>query len=93
MICNRCGKCCFVETLEPGKLKACKFLVKVGSKYSCRIYSNRLGSLLSTVRGFQIRCILYNELVREILGCPLNLGTKPVYSVEIDKKEAILSKV
>ena len=94
--CSRCGKCCFypVDKNPDGSLlmKPCRFLLKFGEKYHCRIYNSRLNVLLGKDQfGREYRCTMYNSLNSEIEGCPVNIGGKPLVNVEIKGKFAIRS--
>ena len=97
--CNRCGKCCFypVRKNPDGSLllKPCKNLVMLPSgKSLCRIYKNRLGQIIGKDDFGRIyRCHMYNSVDSEIAGCPMNLGNKPLFNVEILGKTAIRTKV
>ena len=94
--CNKCGKCCFYPVAKnpDGSLlmKPCRFLLKFGDKYHCRIYNSRLNVLLGKDDlGKEYRCTMYNSLNSEIEGCPVNIGGKPLVNVEIKGKFAIRS--
>ena len=97
--CNRCGKCCFSPTGEKTSegalvMKPCKYLLKFGEKYHCRIYNSRLGVLLGKDNlGREYRCTMYNSLNSEIEGCPINIGGKPLVNVEIKGNLAIRSNI
>jgi len=87
--CNRCGKCCYIPTGEVKAdgteiLRPCKYLIKISeNKFHCRNYKNRLGTEIGRVNGLVYRCVMYNSMSREITGCPLNLGGKPLEIIEI----------
>lgn len=87
--CNRCGKCCYYpngEKTPKGEdvLKACKFLVTLQDGTTlCRTFKDRLGKEIDVINGRSIRCIFYNALSEEILGCPLNNGKKPLVDVVV----------
>ena len=83
--CNRCGKCCFIPTEKKGFLRACRWLVKLGEKYHCRIYKDRLYRFIGEANGKKYYCNMYNDLKFEIESCPINVGGKPVREVEIIK--------
>jgi len=95
--CNRCGKCCFypIAKNSDGSLlmKPCKHLIQLASgKTLCRIYKKRLGTIIGKDHlGNVYRCIMYNSLNSEIVGCPVNIGNKPLVNVEINGKLAIRS--
>jgi len=43
--CHRCGRCC--QYMKDGKLIRCKYLIgKIGGITSCRIYRQRLGTIV-----------------------------------------------
>ena len=95
--CNRCGKCCFIPTGEiingQMELKACKFLLKIGDIFHCRIYSNRLGVITGEDNeGRKYYCTMYNSITSEIEGCPLNTGDKPVRHIEIINSRKAIQK-
>ena len=96
--CNRCGKCCFYPTGEKTPegalvMKSCRHLVQLPSgKSLCRIYKKRLGTIIGKdTEGRVYRCTMYNSLNSEIIGCPVNIGGKPLVNVEIKGKIAIRS--
>jgi len=95
--CNRCGKCCYYPTGEKTPagedvLKACKFLVVLQDNTTlCRSFKDRLGKEIDFIGGQSIRCISYNALSSEILGCPLNIGKKPRIDVVLHSKKRALA--
>lgn len=91
--CNRCGKCCFFPTGETNAdgtadMRACPSLVIVGKGvYYCRDYGHRLGRIIGAdSKGNVYRCVMYDSLSSEILGCPINKGGKPLIQIEIKGK-------
>ena len=68
IVCQRCGTCCWLK--KDGFLfKPCKYLVKVGKRYVCRIYKNRLGKNI----GYGFVCIERKKDKHNYEGCPLNV--------------------
>lgn len=68
-ICNRCGKCC--HFVIEGRLRACKFLVKLpGGKTLCRIYNakDRLGREIYP----GVYCNKIEDIKTNFEGCPFN---------------------
>jgi len=83
--CLRCSKCC--HYLYEGKVVPCKFLVKIGKKYMCRIYNNRLGQVNAVHKnGTKTVCMMRDQDVNDYVGCPYNTD-KPIFDVfnEIEK--------
>ena len=70
--CNRCSRCCHYK--HNGKLKKCKYLIMLGKNLSsCRIYNNRLGTLLDTNDdGTLIVCTERIKVKDKYEGCPYN---------------------
>lgn len=71
-ICNRCGACC--HFIVGDKVRRCKFLIKIGSKFSCRIYNSpeRLGKEI--YKG--IFCNRIEDIGLNFNGCPYNKPEK-----------------
>ena len=71
-------------------MKACKNLIRLPSgKTLCRLFKKRLGTIIGKDNEGRIyRCIMYNSLNSEIIGCPMNAGNKPLVNVEIKGKLA-----
>jgi len=71
-VCKRCGKCCFYEV--DGVIKApCRFLIfHKNGKTSCRIYANRLGTIVYRDGNKGFICIDRKNDYRIIEDCPLN---------------------
>lgn len=81
--CKRCGICCKFEI--DGKLIECIYLQKIGNKYWCRIYSNRIGVKIhpkyDRYCGYRIRKKkLYPD-------CPYNEDVIAKYGIENVKME------
>jgi hypothetical protein len=75
MKCKRCGKCCYY--LKNDILLKCRYLI--GEKItSCRIYKNRLGTIIDTnINGMKIFCDERKNVTRQIPGCVFNkIGEK-----------------
>lgn len=69
--CIRCGACC--HYFKDGKLKKCKYLIQIGkSKYHCRIYSNRLGSVIDTLNRIEVMCNYRENRHENFDDCPYN---------------------
>ena len=80
--CNRCGLCCHIKT-DKGFTK-CKFLLTVNHvKTHCRIYMNRLG----TVLGNNHVCMPRQYSNYDYEGCPYNKndGRPVIYKDENGK--------
>ena len=68
VVCVRCGKCCWIPD-KGGKLKPCKFLIKLKSgKTLCRIYNMRLGRKLND----EFVCGTVETRRYDYEGCPFN---------------------
>ena len=86
-VCKRCGQCCFYEVA--GVIKApCRFLIfhNVGTRIisSCRIYHQRLGTIVYKQGNKGFICIERKNDIRRFDGCPLNskfVGKDNVYKV------------
>jgi len=69
--CKMCGKCCHYE--YNGKLKKCKHLVKIKNRTLCRIYKNRIGTVLEILpNGDKIICQERIKIKKHYKGCPYN---------------------
>ena len=71
-VCKMCGACC--HYMLDGKIKRCKFLVKKGDRLMCRIYRNRIGTLIdkSKIMGVKVYCGMREHLWINFPDCPFN---------------------
>lgn len=78
--CLRCGQCCYIKNKDDKiTKKKCRFLVILKSgKTLCRIYNNRLGTMITK----ENVCILRENDKRNYPGCPYN---KKEYEVKDGK--------
>jgi len=72
IICNRCGRCC--HYLVKGVLTKCRYLIVVGNKTICRIYKNRLGTIIYRDSDITVKCDHRDNIKRDYDGCPYNKG-------------------
>ena len=70
--CNRCGACCIPVTPDGIKRK-CRFLISLANgKTLCRIYRNRIGTIVfKDDKGIAI-CGYREELDKNFPNCPFN---------------------
>lgn len=96
--CNHCAKCCFFPTGEKSPeglsiLKKCPNLVLKNGRSTCRVYGSCLGLHIGTDdKGIKYYCMMYNALEDEIVGCPLNLGGKPLRVVTLNGRHNALQE-
>ena len=91
--CNKCGKCCYFPTGRNGVLQACPYLEKKEEAFHCKIYKDRLGKVIGSYNGREIKCNYYNDISSEIINCPLNKGNKPMRDVLISNNSALAQGV
>jgi len=84
--CLRCGKCCHYRDKE-GKVKACRYLICIGSKTHCRIYRGRLGVQIYP----GLWCCPRSLCLVDFEGCPYNSG-KPLFEVDTPAKQSTQKK-
>jgi len=71
--CLRCGRCCYY--LDEDMYYPCKFLIKLGKKYFCRVYNNRLGRVNAVHKdGTKTVCMMREDSPYDFVGCPYNTG-------------------
>jgi hypothetical protein len=70
-VCNRCGRCCHYKDPQ-GIIRKCRYLVQLGSKTHCRIYSRRLGTLVGIAELGPIYCC-DRSLHGPEPGCPFRI--------------------
>jgi hypothetical protein len=67
--------------MKDGKLKKCRFLVKLAKNTVCRVYRDRLGRKIDEVDGMNMRCNHRINALNDYEGCPYNTG-KPMFKAE-----------
>ena len=84
-VCLMCGLCC--HHWEKGKLKACKYLVKLKNKKTlCRGFKQRLGRKIRSINGYPVVCIERKNAVFDFPNCPFNTG-KPDFMKHGENKK------